>query len=77
METAPSASEGGSADGHTVTLVRPVPIYIVYLTAFVRDGVLNFRGDSYGKDRQAIARLGKLSRSDPRLCEELQKLIEG
>jgi len=60
-----------------VTLVRPVPIYIVYLTAFVQDGVLNFRGDAYGRDREAIARLGKLSRSDPQLCEELQKLIEG
>jgi murein L,D-transpeptidase YcbB/YkuD len=77
METVHSAREGGSADGHTVTLVRPVPIYIVYLTAFVQDGVLNFRGDSYGRDREAIARLGKLSRSDPQLCEELQKLIEG
>jgi murein L,D-transpeptidase YcbB/YkuD len=77
METVHSAAEGGSVDGHTVTLVRPVSVYIVYLTAFVRDGVLNFRRDPYGKDREAIARLGKLSPSDPRLCEELQKLIEG
>jgi murein L,D-transpeptidase YcbB/YkuD len=77
METAHSASERASADGHTVTLVRPVPIYIVHLTAFVQDGVLNFRRDPYGKDREAIARLGNLRPSDPRLCEELQKLIEG
>lgn len=77
METAHSVGGGGSVDGQTVTMVRPVPIYIVYLTAFVQDGVLNFRGDSYGKDREAIARLGKLRPSDPRLCEELQKLIEG
>jgi murein L,D-transpeptidase YcbB/YkuD len=77
METAHSGSAGRSADGHTVTLARPVPVYIVYLTAFVRGGVLNFRRDPYGQAREAIARLGKLSPSDPRLCEELQKLIAG
>jgi L,D-transpeptidase YcbB len=77
MHTAHSGDEDGGADGHTVTLERPVPVYIVYFTAFVRDGILNFRRDPYGKDREAIARLGKLSPSDPRLCEELQKLVGG
>jgi murein L,D-transpeptidase YcbB/YkuD len=77
METAHSAGEEGNADGHTVALERPVPVYIVYLTAFVREGVLNFRRDPYGMDREAIARLGKPSPSNPRLCEELQKLVEG
>jgi murein L,D-transpeptidase YcbB/YkuD len=77
MQTAYSASKGASVDGPTVTLERPVPVYIVYFTAFVRDGILNFRRDPYGKDREAIARLGKLSPSDPRLCEELQKLVGG
>jgi murein L,D-transpeptidase YcbB/YkuD len=66
-----------STEGQTVKLVRPVPVYIVYLTAFVRDSVLNFRGDPYGKDREAMARLGKLTPSDPSLCEELQKLVGG
>jgi L,D-transpeptidase YcbB len=77
METAHSAGEAGSLEGDTVALERPVPVYIVYLTAFVRDGDLNFRRDPYGKAREALARLGKLSPSDPRLCEELQKLLEG
>ena len=77
METAHSASEGGRVDGHTVTLNQPLPVYIVYFTAFVRDGILNFRRDPYGKDREAIASLGKSSPSDPRLCEELQKLVGG
>jgi murein L,D-transpeptidase YcbB/YkuD len=77
MQTAHSAGEDGGADRHTVTLERPLPVYIVYFTAFVRDGILNFRRDPYGKDRAAIARLGKLSPSDPRLCEELQKLVGG
>jgi murein L,D-transpeptidase YcbB/YkuD len=42
----------------TVDLERPVPVYLIYLTAFVRDGVLHFRDDPYGKDGRAIARLG-------------------
>jgi L,D-transpeptidase YcbB len=77
MQPAPSSRGGRSTEGQTVKLERPVPVYIVYLTAFVRDGVLNFRDDPYGKDREAMARLGKLTPSDPHLCEELQKLVGG
>jgi L,D-transpeptidase YcbB len=77
MQTAHSAGEDGGADRHIITLKRPLPVYIVYFTAFVRDGILNFRRDPYGWDRKAIARQGRLSPSDPRLCEELQKLVGG
>jgi L,D-transpeptidase YcbB len=76
MKTA-AADEEGSVEGHKVTLERPVPVYIVYLTAFVRDGELNFRHDPYGRARETLAGLGRLSPSDPRPCEELQKLLEG
>jgi L,D-transpeptidase YcbB len=77
MLTAHSASAGGRVDGHSVTLEQPLPVYIVYFTAYVRDGIVNFRRDPYGKDREAIARLGKLRPTDPRLREELQKLVAG
>jgi L,D-transpeptidase YcbB len=77
MEAADSAREEGSLEGDRVVLDRPVPVYIVYLTAFVREGELNFRRDPYGKAREALARLGELSPSDPRPCEELQKLLQG
>jgi murein L,D-transpeptidase YcbB/YkuD len=77
METAETTNEAGSVDGETVTLKRPVPVYIVYLTAFIRDGAVNFRGDPYDKDREAIARLGKPLPSNPGLCEELRKMVEG
>jgi len=77
MLTAHSATAGGRLDGHSVTLEQPLPVYIVYFTAFVRDGVVNFRPDAYGKDRQALARLGKLRPTNPRLCEELQRLVRG
>jgi L,D-transpeptidase YcbB len=75
MLTAPSASAGGRVDGHSVTLEQPLPVYIVYFTAFVQGGIVNFRRDTYGKDREAIARLGRLRPTDPRLREELQKLV--
>jgi murein L,D-transpeptidase YcbB/YkuD len=73
----PSGNGGSAEEGQSVTLAQPVPVYLVYVTAFVRDGILNFRPDPYGRDREAIARLGKLSPSTPGLCRELQKLIEG
>jgi L,D-transpeptidase YcbB len=77
MGTAQATNEGGSADGHTVKLERPVQVYIVYLTAFVQDGVLNFRADPYGKDGEAIVRLGKPQPRNPGLCAELQKMVGG
>jgi L,D-transpeptidase YcbB len=77
METAETADDEGSVDGQKVTLERPVPVYIVYLTAFVQDGELNFRRDPYGKARETLGGLGRLSPSDPRPCAELQKLLEG
>jgi L,D-transpeptidase YcbB len=77
MVSAHPASDGGKVEGSAVTLEQPLPVFIVYFTAFVRDGVLNFRRDAYGKDREAIARVGKLTPTDPRLCEELQKLVAG
>ena len=76
METVP-ADEEERVHGHKVTLERPVPVYIVYLTAFVREGALNFRRDPYGKAREALARLEELSPGHPRPCEELLRLLNG
>jgi hypothetical protein len=71
------AGGAGNAEGSTVRLEHPVPVYIVYLTAFVRDGMLNFRDDPYGKDRPALSRLGNPRPRDRRTCEELVKLLGG
>ncbi|MEO7362041.1 MAG: L,D-transpeptidase family protein [Gemmatimonadaceae bacterium] len=40
-----------------VDLREKLPVYIVYLTAFVRDGNLTFRNDVYGYDAKIIAAL--------------------
>ena len=61
--------------GRTVRLKQKVPVYILYLTAYVRDGVLNFRGDPYGKDAEASARLAPPRPRDRRLCEEIARAL--
>ena len=38
------------ADNRTVTLPRKIPVYIVYLTAYARDGQLYFSDDIYNRD---------------------------
>jgi murein L,D-transpeptidase YcbB/YkuD len=61
----------------SVYLKHPVPVYLLYLTAFVRDGVLHFRDDPYRKDRRAMSRMGQPGMNDPSICEKLKKLAEG
>jgi hypothetical protein len=46
----------------------------LYLTAFVREGVLHFRDDPYEKDRRAMAGLGRPAPPDRSVCQELEKL---
>ena len=47
-----------SDTNRSVAVKRRLPVYIIYLTAFVRDGQLQFRDDVYGTDARAAARLG-------------------
>jgi len=42
-----------SGNERSVTLTAPVPVHIIYLTAFVApDGSLNFARDIYGHDEE-------------------------
>jgi murein L,D-transpeptidase YcbB/YkuD len=61
----------------SVPLERPVPVYLLYLTAFMREGELHFRNDPYGKDRRATARLGRPLLGEPPICEALSRLLGG
>ena len=74
MEPADSTAEIRQT---TVDLEHPLPVYLLYLTAFMRDGVLHFRADPYGKDRQAMARMGQPAPADRSQCQELKELAEG
>jgi murein L,D-transpeptidase YcbB/YkuD len=46
-------------DNHTVRLPRKIPVYIVYFTAYMRDGELYFGDDLYGRDQSLEQQLGK------------------
>ena len=49
------AAMDSGADDHRVNLERKVPVYIVYFTTYLRDGVLYFGNDLYDRD-QALVR---------------------
>jgi murein L,D-transpeptidase YcbB/YkuD len=42
-----------------VALGRPVPVHLLYWTAFVEDGAVHFRDDVYGRDRRLAAALAR------------------
>lgn len=45
-----------SGEHKDVSMLRPVPVYLMYLTAWVgEDGVVNFRDDVYERDRKVSA----------------------
>lgn len=54
------ALESALAMGATqwVPVDRPMPVYLLYWTAFVEEGTLHFRDDVYGRDRRLAIALG-------------------
>ena len=52
-----AAMESGP-DNHTVALSARLPVYIVYFTAYARDGVVHFTDDVYRRDEDLKLRLG-------------------
>ena len=48
----------GSAPEQRVDLAEPVPVFITYLTAVPENGRIAYLPDVYGRDRQALARVG-------------------
>jgi murein L,D-transpeptidase YcbB/YkuD len=62
-----------------VRVKRTLPVYILYLTAFARDGRVQFRDDLYGSDRRALARMGKAASPAvvAALRETLSELMKG
>jgi L,D-transpeptidase YcbB len=49
-----------AGDTQRIPVARPLPVYILYWTAFVEpDGLVQFRADVYGRDRRLAAALGE------------------
>ena len=66
-------------DMKQVRVKRPLPVYILYLTAFVRDGRVQYRDDVYGTDKRALGRIGKPASPAvvSALRERLAELMKG
>lgn len=47
-----SAAMNGTADNHAVPVKPKIPVYIVYFTAYTRNGQLYFGDDIYGRDEK-------------------------
>ena len=68
------------ADNHSVSLPKKIPVYIVYFTAFVQDGQLNFGNDLYDRDNALVEKMRDASTVTPETQhaqEELRKLAGG
>jgi murein L,D-transpeptidase YcbB/YkuD len=66
-------------DMKQVRVKKPLPVYILYLTAFVRDGRVQYRDDLYGTDKRALGRIGKPASPAvvSALRERLSELMKG
>ncbi len=65
-------------DDQKVSLDRKIPVYIVYFTAFARDGKLLFGNDLYDRDAALVRHLAKFTTADSSAqarVEKLKKLI--
>jgi L,D-transpeptidase YcbB len=62
-----------------VVLKEKIPVYIVYFTAYVRDGTLWFANDLYERDSRLVRLVERSALPSPRdvaLLEELRKLAD-
>ena len=66
-------------DMEQVRVKKPLPVYILYLTAFMHDGRVQYRDDVYGTDKRALGRIGKPASPAvvSALRERLAELMKG
>ena len=67
--------EDGKDDRH-VTVSPKIPVYIVYLTSYVRDGTLNFGNDLYSRDQGLVEAVRAAAMPDAKLLEQIRRLDE-
>ena len=65
--------EGGKDDRHVA--VKPkIPVYIVYLTSYVRDGTLHFGNDLYSRDQALVEAVRAAAMPDEKLLAQIRRL---
>ncbi|HEX4933665.1 MAG TPA: L,D-transpeptidase family protein, partial [Gemmatimonadaceae bacterium] len=70
-----SAMQGGG-DNKSVRLPKKLPVYIVYATAYVKDGRLAFGNDLYRRDDDLIREMQSWATPDPGHVQALQALMK-
>ncbi|CAN5178466.1 L,D-transpeptidase family protein [soil metagenome] len=68
-----SRMESGADDG-TVQLDAKIPVYIAYVTTFVRDGALHFGNDIYSRDDKLIPAVSAAALPSAQAVEAVQAL---
>lgn len=64
---------GGQTERHA--LKQPMPVYLIYLTAFIGDdGAVEFRDDLYGRDQRLAAALSAHKPPEPRVALEQDRI---
>ncbi|HEX6252557.1 MAG TPA: L,D-transpeptidase family protein [Gemmatimonadaceae bacterium] len=61
-------------DDRTVQLERKIPVYIAYVTTFMRDGALHFGNDLYSRDDKLIPAVAPAALPTARAVEAVQAL---
>jgi len=65
-------------DNQEVKLPRPLPVYITYFTAYLKDGQLYFGNDLYDRDREVVTAMEARAGQSPEAVaavEQLRKLV--
>lgn len=65
--------EGGKDDRH-VAVKQKIPVYIVYMTSYVRDGVLHFGNDLYSRDQALVEAVRAAALPEASVLDLIQRL---
>ncbi len=61
-------------NNHQVNLPKKIPVYIVYFTAYVRDGQLYFGNDLYERDSKLVDQVADVAAQTPQTVQALAEL---
>jgi murein L,D-transpeptidase YcbB/YkuD len=67
------AMESGK-DDYNVKVDPKIPVFIVYMTSFVRDGVLHFGNDLYSRDQELVKAVRAAAMPDAKVLEQVRQL---
>jgi murein L,D-transpeptidase YcbB/YkuD len=64
----------GEKDDRHVAVKEKIPVYIVYMTTYVRDGVLHFGNDLYSRDQALVEAVRTAAMPEPSVLDLIQRL---